>query len=114
MHAPLIGQHRHISPMKYLQNVLSDETVPAARRDRIAIAMLGVLVRQGGLSKKAIAEREAREAGNDPSSIWWDPEAGCSLLSPEWHNKRKDEPEARKRSDSCEELLGPRERAATD
>jgi len=69
---------KRISPLQYLSDALSDPAVPPARRDRIAIAMLGIVARQGGLGKKQLAELAAREIGG-PGSDWYDPEFGNLL-----------------------------------
>ena len=109
------GPRRKIEPLEYLQDVLSDPTVQPARRDRIAIAMLGVLLRHGGLGKKAMLERAATDYDVDRDSHWWDHEAGCSLLDPRHGERRRkvcqevekpgeEEPLRR----SWDELLAPR------
>jgi len=41
--------------------VLNDDSVAPARRDRVAISLLGVLLRHGGLSKTQIAEKTAQD-----------------------------------------------------
>ena len=73
------GQRLPITPLQYLADVLSDPAVSAARKDRVAIALLGVLARQGGLGKRAMAELAARNTGSDSTSGWWDPQFGNLL-----------------------------------
>jgi len=88
------GPHRRVTALQHLSDVLSDPSVSAARKDKVAIALLSVLARQGGLGKKVMAELAARNAGNDPSSGWYDPEFGNLLAA---HGGRSD-PEAERKA----------------
>jgi hypothetical protein len=54
---------RDVSAMEHLQSVLNDPDASPSRKDRVAVSLLNVLIRQGGVSKKAVAERESQQAG---------------------------------------------------
>jgi hypothetical protein len=54
--------------MEHLQSVLNDPDASPSRKDRVAVSLLNVLIRQGGVSKKVSDEERARTI--DIGSEW--------------------------------------------
>ena len=58
--APAPRSGRDVTAMEHLQSVLNDPDASPSRKDRVAVSLLNVLIRQGGVSKKVTDEERAR------------------------------------------------------